>query len=112
MICANTDDTSRIVGERQLRTLKDLGKSLAKMQTVIEVYQNALRVLENNQKDFPFAFLHKIDNEGRYADIIAYAGINHDQTILPSHIDLLNSAEDNSRFLQRLQQKRNCCFGK
>jgi len=105
MICANTDDTSRIVGERQLRTLRDLGKSLAKMQTVTEVYQNALRVLENNQKDFPFAVLYKIDNEGRNADIIAYAGISQDQTILPSRIDLLNSVEGTSNLRKCFTKK-------
>jgi PAS domain S-box-containing protein len=105
MICANTDDTSRIVGERQLRTLRDLGKSLAKMQTVTEVYQNALRVLENNQKDFPFAVLYKIDDEGRNADIIAYAGIDQDQSILPSHIDLLNSIEGTFNLCKAFNKK-------
>ena len=64
MICANTDDTARIIGERQLRTLRDLGKSLAKMQTVTDVYQNALKILEDNQKDCPVALLYKVDNEG------------------------------------------------
>ena len=68
--------------------------------------------LENNQKDFPFAVLYKIDNEGRNADIIAYAGINQDQTILPSHIDLLEPKRRNIQSLQSLQQKRNCYFRK
>ena len=54
MICANTDDTIRIVGERQLRTLRDLGKSLAKMQTVTEVYQNALRGAGEQPERFSF----------------------------------------------------------
>ncbi len=82
------------------------------MQTVIEVYQNALRVLENNQKDFPFAFLHKIDNEGRYADIIAYAGINQDQPILPSHIDLLNSNPKRQQIFATPSTKRKLLFQK
>jgi PAS domain S-box-containing protein len=98
MICANTDDTSRIIGERQLRTLKDLGESLAKMQTVNEVYENALRVLESNQKDFPFAVLYKIDNERRTAMPMAYAGINRDQTVLPASVDLLNPREGTLNF--------------
>ncbi|HEY1872061.1 MAG TPA: GAF domain-containing sensor histidine kinase, partial [Chitinophagaceae bacterium] len=98
MICANTDDTERIIGERQLRTLKDLGKTLAKMQTVTEVYQNALKVLENNLKDFPFAILYKIDNEERYASPIAYAGIDKGQTVFPSRIDLLNPVDGTFNF--------------
>ena len=61
------------------------------MQTVTEIYQNAAEGFKHNHKDFPFCVLYKIDNEGPNADIIAYAGINQDQTILPSHIDLLKS---------------------
>jgi signal transduction histidine kinase/CheY-like chemotaxis protein len=75
------------------------------MQTVTEIYQNALKVLEDNQKDFPFAVLYKIDNEGHNADIIAYAGINQDQTILPSHIDLLNSLEGTSNLCKAFNKK-------
>jgi len=105
MICANTDDTVRIIGERQLRTLRDLGKSLAKMQTVTEVYQSALKVLENNQKDFPFAVLYKIDNDGRTAQAIAYSGIEKDQTVFPSHVDLLNPREGTFNLCKAFDKK-------
>jgi PAS domain S-box-containing protein len=105
MICANTDDTIRIIGERQLRTLRDLGKGLAKMQTVTEVYQNALKILEENQKDFPFAVLYKADNEGRTAQAIAYAGFDRDQDILPSHIDLLNPVDGTLNLCKAFSKK-------
>ena len=105
MICANTDDTVRIIGERQLRTLRDLGKSLAKMQTVTEVYQSALKVLENNQKDFPFAVLYKIDNDGRTAQAIAYSGIEKDQTVFPSYVDLLNPREGTFNLCKAFDKK-------
>jgi PAS domain S-box-containing protein len=105
MICANTDDTVRIIGERQLRTLKDLGKSLVKMQTVTEVYQNALKVLEENPKDFPFAALYKADSEGRSAQAIAYAGMGKDQNILPSHVDLLNPVEGTFNLCRAFNKK-------
>ncbi|HEY2722530.1 MAG TPA: ATP-binding protein, partial [Chitinophagaceae bacterium] len=98
MICANTDDTERIIGERQLRTLKDLGKSLAEMQTVDDVYKNAAKILRENPKDFPFAVLYKIDNDGRNAAIIAHAGIDKEQTVFPSSIDLLNPKEGTLNF--------------
>jgi PAS domain S-box-containing protein len=105
MICANTDDTARIIGERRLRTLRDLGKSLAKMQTVTEVYQNALKILEDNQKDFPFAVLYKTDNEGRTAQAIAYAGIDKDQVILPTHVDLLNPIDGTFNLCKAFSKK-------
>ena len=65
-----------------------------------------LKALKNNQKDFPFAVLYKIENEGRNADIIAYAGINQDQTILPSHIDLLNPIEGTSNLCKAFNEKK------
>jgi len=105
MICANTDDTIRIIGERQLRTLRDLGKSLAKMQTVTAVYQNALRILEDNQKDFPFAVLYKADDDGRTARAIAYAGIDKDQAVLPSHVDLLKPIDGTSNLCKAFTKR-------
>ena len=105
MICANTDDTARIIGERRLRTLRDLGKSLAKMQTVADVYENALKILEDNQKDFPFAVLYKADNEGSTAQAIAYSGIDKDQVNVPSHVDLLNPMDDTSNLCKAFSKK-------
>lgn len=55
ILCANTDDTERIIGERQLRTLKDLGKQLTDVKTDEEIFLKSIRVLENNPHDFPFA---------------------------------------------------------
>lgn len=105
MICANTDDTERIINERQLRTLKDLGKNLAKKHSVTEVYKNALKVLENNLKDFPFAVLYKIDNEGRAAAPIAYANMEGDKTILPSEINILKPKEGILNFCKAFNTK-------
>ena len=105
MICANTDDTERIIGERQLRTLKDLGESLAKMQTVTEVYQNALKIIENNSKDFPFAVLYKINEEGKEALPIAYAGIDKNQIVFPSLIDLVHPHDGMLNFHKAFSKK-------
>jgi PAS domain S-box-containing protein len=105
MICANTDDTQKIIGERQLRTLKDLGESVTRMQTVTEVYQKALKVIEHNSKDFPFAVLYKIDDEGKKGLPVAYAGLDENQTIFPSFIDLVNPQEGMFNFYKAFSQK-------
>ncbi|MBW8686761.1 ATP-binding protein [Chitinophaga rhizophila] len=66
IICANTDDTQRILGERQLRTLKDLGKYLADAADDTDVYSRAITVLRNNTADFPFACFYNVEiAEGR-----------------------------------------------
>lgn len=62
MICANTDDTERIISERQLLTLTELGKHLTDGSTEKQVFQNTIDVLARNPHDFPFALLYKCDN--------------------------------------------------
>lgn len=63
IICANTDDTDRIIGERQLRTLKDLGKSYIHSKSDKDVYLSTIQVLRENPQDFPFAMLYKADEQ-------------------------------------------------
>lgn len=60
MICANTDDTEKIISERQLRTLTELGKLLTDSKSESEVFENTIGVLRNNSRDFPFAVLYKV----------------------------------------------------
>lgn len=63
MFCANTDDTERIINERQLKTLTQLGKRLTDCKTANEVIIKALVTLEENPQDFPFAIFRKLDND-------------------------------------------------
>ncbi len=58
MICANTDDTYRIISERQLKTLTRLGKNLTGAKTNEEVIHKTMTTLENNPHDFPFALFY------------------------------------------------------
>jgi len=63
IICANTDDTDRIIGERQLRTLKDLGKYILDCESNEEAYQKTIHILKQNPHDFPFAAIYEIKDE-------------------------------------------------
>ncbi|GAA4339174.1 ATP-binding protein [Flaviaesturariibacter amylovorans] len=59
MICANTDDTDRIISERQLRTLTGLGKSLTDCYTDSDVIGRTLDTLRQNPQDFPYAVFYR-----------------------------------------------------
>lgn len=64
ILCANTDDTDRIIGERQLRTLKDLGKAYINAKSDDDIYCSTMQVLKENPQDFPFAILYQtMDDE-------------------------------------------------
>jgi len=60
MFCANTDDTERIISERQLRTLTTLGKNLTDCSSNAEIIKKFIKTLEGNPCDFPFAIFRSI----------------------------------------------------
>ena len=60
MICANVDDTDRIISNRQLQTLTQLGKALADPKNDEEVFQRTIDTIALNPFDFPFALLFEI----------------------------------------------------
>ncbi|QJB30378.1 PAS domain S-box protein [Chitinophaga oryzae] len=62
ILCANTDDTDRILSARQMRTLKDLARYNLNSKRVQDVYTNSLLALQENEHDFPFAFFYAIDH--------------------------------------------------
>jgi PAS domain S-box-containing protein len=69
MICANTDDTYRIISERQLKTLTRLGKNLTSPKTNEEVIHKTMTTLKNNPHDFPFALFYLMqDNKAVLSD--------------------------------------------
>ncbi|HLZ85712.1 MAG TPA: ATP-binding protein [Puia sp.] len=60
MICANTDDTDRIISQRQLRTLTDLGKRLADCGSYAEAIDRTILTLQENPRDFPFVLFYTL----------------------------------------------------
>ena len=58
LFCIVSETTGRIVGERRLAALRDLGAIGSGASTVSEVLRNAATVLERYRKDLPFAALY------------------------------------------------------
>src|SRR4051812_28554101 len=58
ILCANTDDTQRIIGERRLALLRDLAARTADARRVEEVCASAAEALAGDAKDLPFALLY------------------------------------------------------
>lgn len=61
IICANTDDTQRVIGERQLSLLRQLAAEAAEARTWREACARSLRALCANSRDVPFAILYDVD---------------------------------------------------
>ncbi|HZT60231.1 MAG TPA: ATP-binding protein, partial [Pyrinomonadaceae bacterium] len=65
IICANTDDTCRVIGERQLALLRELAAKTADARTLEEAFSLSTGCLAANPHDLPFALLYLVESEAR-----------------------------------------------
>src|ERR1041384_3745652 len=61
IICANADDTQRVIGERQLALLRELAAGTADARTVEEVCALSTECLATNPYDLPFAMIYRVE---------------------------------------------------
>lgn len=90
MICANTDDTDRIIGDRQLRTLTQLGKSLGDVKSDKDVFVGVMDTLTKNPSDFPFALLYEC--RGPVLHLAAKTELGTSVHYVPDIIDINDSS--------------------
>jgi PAS domain S-box-containing protein len=64
VFCIVSETTGRVVGERRLRTLRDLGRIAGEARTVDDVFSQAAAVMGANRHDLPFAALYQRRAEG------------------------------------------------
>ena len=74
--CIVTETTGRVVGERRLTTLRDLGRIAEQKATVAEVYRAAADVLRQSA-DVPFAVLYGVSSSDAAPTHIADSGLEH-----------------------------------
>ena len=75
IFCACSETTSRVLGERRLKTLNDLGRMEADAQTAENTCEIAARTLGENPNDIPFALIYLLDKDGLQADLIAASAL-------------------------------------
>lgn len=64
VFCACSEDTRRVLGERRLRALKDLGGESGGAEDASVAARRLLTVLDNHRHDVPFAALYRSDGNG------------------------------------------------
>jgi len=88
ILCANTEDTPRIIGERQLALLRDLAFRTADARTFDQACTASARSLETDPYDLPFALIYLIDPEKRRALLAGACGIGRDHPAVPAAADI------------------------
>jgi PAS domain S-box-containing protein len=87
VFCIVSETTGRVLGERRLRTLRELGvETVAKSDD--EVCAQAATVLAQNPADIPFALFFVLDESGRTARLVERVGVGRDLVTVDDAIDL------------------------
>ncbi|MEU1683703.1 SpoIIE family protein phosphatase [Micromonospora sp. NPDC005707] len=64
VFCFVNETTGRVVGERRLRALAELGTELADVRSTVELGRTAARVLDTHRADVPFSAVWLHDEDG------------------------------------------------
>ncbi|HEY9600281.1 MAG TPA: histidine kinase dimerization/phospho-acceptor domain-containing protein, partial [Allocoleopsis sp.] len=96
MFCACTETTQQVLGERRLRTLRDLAAQTVEAKSVEAACQIAMKTLAHNPADIPFALLYLLDAERNQAVLAGTTGIAPNTPASPAQIELSDFAETSS----------------
>lgn len=102
ILCTATDDTNRIVEERQLRTLKNLGKRLARISTEAEMFPQVIQILQENPQDFPFALLYQVQED---VAVLVGASTGVELDIIPQRLEFADPTPATHPFIRAIQSK-------
>jgi signal transduction histidine kinase len=75
IICANTDDTQRVIGERQLAVLQELAARTFDARSWEEASQRAVEALATNPRDLTFVLLYVAEPGADTVSLIASVGL-------------------------------------
>jgi len=82
------ETTEAVFGERQLRTLRELGERAAKAQTPEQACAQAAATLGANPRDVPFAVFYLLDEAGRTAHLAGSCGLAASGDVAPPTVAL------------------------
>jgi formate hydrogenlyase transcriptional activator len=82
------DTTDRVIGERRLRTLRDLAARSMEAKEIDEACRIAAETISENRYDLPFALFYLPGEDRRHARLVANVGLNPGQPASPTKIEL------------------------
>ncbi|WP_242053737.1 ATP-binding protein [Nostoc sp. FACHB-888] len=88
IICANTDDTQRIIGERQLALLRELAARTADARTFDQACRLSANCLESNPYDLPFAMIYLVEPDQQQVFLAGTCRIAQNHVAVPQTVAL------------------------
>ncbi len=75
MFCTNTDDTQRVLSERQLALLRTLAAETIKSTSIEEACALTIHSLQHNTADIPFAIIYLLDLDSQEYNLSGSFGL-------------------------------------
>ena len=91
IFCACYETTGRVVGERRLQTLRDLGRTVIERKSAEEACDVAVKTLAANPYDVPFALVYLLDDDTKHARLVCSSGLEAGAAGAPEKIALSDS---------------------
>lgn len=93
LFCACTETTQQVLGERRLRTLRDLAVRTGEAKTAEAACQIVMQTLASNPEDMPFALLYLLDDDEGQMRLAGITGLAPHAVATPEVIDLNDGAQ-------------------
>ena len=87
VFCACQESTERILGERRMRTLRELSEATSDQRSVEGACHKAALALASDRNDVPFALLYLTDAEGQRARLVGTVGLEPGSPAAPATLD-------------------------
>jgi PAS domain S-box-containing protein len=85
MLCVVSEDTDRVIGERRMTTLRDLGSDPNVVRTERQMLDFAADQLARNSYDLPFTLTYLFTDDG-HAELAGTSGIPHGHPAAPQRL--------------------------
>jgi signal transduction histidine kinase/DNA-binding response OmpR family regulator len=100
IFCANTDDTDRVIGERQLKLLRELAAQTAQARSWQQACEQSVAALKTGDRDLPFALLYIVDEDSAGATLMGASSTIGGHSAAPKR---LSAGEGPWRFAEVLR---------
>ena len=86
VFCIVSETTGRVVGERRLRLLRDLGGIAQQASSVSDVFTAAATVLARDPEDLPFVLFYARAGDGGSAALVGACGVEAGDPVAPREL--------------------------
>jgi PAS domain S-box-containing protein len=88
LLCAVTEETQRVIGERRLRLLRETAAAMAESRTPSQVWESAARCLSKGLRALPFTLIYVLDTDGKTLTKAAETGFTSAHPAAPVSVSV------------------------